>query len=107
MSVGTESPGTEGEEGFTEGIAVFVEGKRWRISEVSLVTFVEGDDEVEVPVGLEEIVSHGIVGFVEGGHLDGIVQEVDSLMERQESGYRVVSSGIGEAEEEGELGGVF
>ncbi len=57
LTVRAESPGTEGEEGRTEGIAVGVEGQRRGIGKVTLVTFVEGDDEGEVPVGLEEIVS--------------------------------------------------
>ena len=56
-SVGTESPGTEGESGSAEGMAILVERKGWGIGEVSQVAFVEGDDEVEVPVGLEQIVS--------------------------------------------------
>jgi len=56
-SVGTVSPGTEGESGGTEGMALLVEGKGWGIGAVSLVTFVEGDDQIQVPDGLEEIVS--------------------------------------------------
>lgn len=87
-------------------MALLVEGKGWGIGAVSLVAFVEGDDEAQVPVRLEQIVSQGIVGFVEGGHLDGIVHEVDGLMEGQQAGDGVMSSGIGEAEEQGELGGV-
>lgn len=56
-SVGTVSPGTEGESSRAEGMSVWVEGKGRRIGEVSQVAFVEGDDEAQVPVGLQQIVS--------------------------------------------------
>ena len=68
-------------------MAVRVEEQGSRIGEVALVPFVEGDDEGEVQVCLEAIVSHRIVRFVEGGCLDGIVHEIDGLVEREESGY--------------------
>ena len=63
-TIRTASPRTEGEVSRTEGMALFVEGKGRRIGAVSLVAFIEGDEEAQVPVGLEEVVSHGIVGFV-------------------------------------------
>jgi hypothetical protein len=67
---------------------------------------VKGDNQVDVPVGLQEVESHGVMGFVEGGHADGIVHEVDGFVEGHESGDRVMSSGISEAEEQRQLGGV-
>jgi hypothetical protein len=38
-------------------MAFWVEGMGWGIGVVSQVTFVEGDDQVQVPEGLEQIVS--------------------------------------------------
>ena len=73
---------------------------------MSLISFVEGDDEGEVQVCLDAIGSHRIVRFVEGGYLDGIVHAMDGFVERHQAGYGVMSSGIGKGEEEGELGGV-
>lgn len=97
MAVGTESPGTEWHVGWAEGMAVPVDGEGRRIGEVSLVSFVEGDNKGEVPEGLEGVVSQSIVCFVECGYLYGIVQKVEGFVEGEQACDRVMSSGIGKA----------
>jgi hypothetical protein len=47
------------------------------------------------------------MGFVEGGHPDGIVHEVDGFVECHQSGDGVMSSCICEAEEQRQLGGML
>lgn len=65
---------------------------------MTLVSFVERDDHVEIPEGLEGVVTECVMSFVEGSSFDRVFEGVYSFVEEKDSYYGVMSSVIREAE---------
>ena len=83
---------------------VFLESQGASISQVVLVTLIEGDDESRTPTSSRQTeVPNGIVGGIQGSNLDGEPTGFPSVVEGGKSVDGIVTVAVGDGNHQGKL----